>query len=55
MIKDLSNIKDSMFKFRRERVAMEYMVDNAAATNVNIGTIKFTSADGVTEKVVKTV
>ena len=38
-----------------ERVAMEYMVDNSAATNVNIGTIKFTSADGVTERVVKTV
>lgn len=38
-----------------EKVAIEWMIDNAAQSNVNIGTIKFTSADGVTEKIVKTV
>lgn len=37
-----------------EQVAIQWMIDNAAQSNVNIGTIKFTSADGVTEKVVKT-
>jgi len=38
-----------------EKVAIDWMIDNAAQSNVNIGTIKFTSADGVTEKEVKTV
>jgi len=38
-----------------EKVAIEWMIDNAAQSNVNIGTIKFTGADGVTEKEVKTV
>lgn len=43
MIKDLSNIKDSMFKFRRERALR-------ASDQVDTST-----ADGVTERVVKTV
>ena len=37
-----------------EKVAIQWMIDNAAQSQVNIGTIKFTSADGVTEKEVKT-
>lgn len=38
-----------------ERVAEQFMIDLAASSNVNIGTIKYTSADGVTEREVKTV
>ena len=37
-----------------EKVAIEWMIDNAAQSHVNIGTIEFISADGVTKKVVKT-
>jgi len=37
-----------------EKVAIQWMKDNAAQSNVNIGTINFTSADGVTEIEVKT-
>jgi hypothetical protein len=37
-----------------EKVAIQWMKDNAAQSNVNIGTIEFTSADGVTKQVVKT-
>lgn len=37
-----------------ERVAIQWMIDNAAQSNVNIGTIRFTSADGVTPIEVKT-
>jgi len=37
-----------------EKVAIQWMIDNAAQSNVNIGTIEFISADGVTKKVVKT-
>lgn len=37
-----------------EQVAIQWMIDNAAQSNVNIGTIRFTSADGVTQREVKT-
>lgn len=37
-----------------EKVAIQWMKDNAAQSNVNIGTIEFVSADGVTKQVVKT-
>lgn len=37
-----------------EKVAIQWMIDNAAQSNVNIGTIEFISADGVTKKVVST-
>ena len=37
-----------------EKVAIQWMIDNAAQSNVNIGTIEFLGADGVTKKVVKT-
>lgn len=37
-----------------EKVAIQWMIDNAAQSNVNIGTIEFISADGVTKQVVKT-
>lgn len=37
-----------------EEVAIQWMRDNAAQSNVNIGTIEFISADGVTKKTVKT-
>jgi hypothetical protein len=38
-----------------EKIAIDWFIDNAAQSNKNIGTIKFTGADGVTEKEVKTV
>lgn len=37
-----------------EKVAIQWMKDNAAQSNVNIGTIEFISADGVTKQIVKT-